>query len=442
VVHVPSRQKGQIFSFHGKYLTRVGEELIEMGQVEIKNILNETSNDYSAEILDLGIEALDSDAIDVVRSMYKNKNSGNVLVEKITDSQFLGDLGLLKKDKINNCALLLLGKESVIRDFIPNAEIIFEYRNNPDEIKYVDRLNLRKPLILSLKELWEKINIRNYTIQLSEGLIRRNISAFNEDVMREAILNAVVHRDYKLPASIFILQDPSQIVFKNPGGFLAGITPDNIYKKSEWRNRRLAETLEKVGLVERSGQGADLIFEKTIKEGKGIPNYSESSELEVLLKLSATVKDMEFISYLEKIIAQKQIHLTIDELILLEKIKDQCAGKINKEQVKKFLDTGIVSFIGVGRGTRYLLSKNYYKDRGLLGKYTKIAGLGRDKIKEMILKHIKENGKGSSKEFSQAFSELSQKDIDNIIQELRRDKRIKFVGSNKRTGHWISLGND
>jgi len=233
-----------------------------------------------------------------------------------------------------------------------------------------------------------------------------------------------------------------QIIFKNPGGFLSGITPENIYKKSAWRNRRLAETFEKVGLVERSGQGADLIFENTIKEGKGVPNYLDSSEMEVSLKLSATVKDMEFISYLEEIIAQKQIHLSIDELILLEKIKDQNAEKTTKEQVKKFLDIGIVSFVGVGRGTRYLLSKQYYKDRGLLGKYTKIVGLGRDKIKEMILKHVKENGKGSGKEFTQAFSELSSKDIDNIVQELRRDGKIKFIGPNKRTGYWVLLGND
>ena len=442
LVSVPERQSGQLFSFYGKYLTRVGEELIEMGQAEIKTILNETTNDYSAEFLDLGIEALDSVAIAKIRLMYKAKNKENVSVDKITDSQFLGDLALLRDGKINICALLLLGKENYIQDFIPNAEIIFEYRNSPEEIKYVDRLNLRKALIISLEELWAKINTRNYIIQLSEGLTRRNISAFNEGVMREAILNVVVHRDYKLPASVFILQDPSQIIFRNPGGFLSGITPENIYKKSAWRNRRLAETFEKIGLVERSGQGADLIFESTIREGKGVPNYLDSSESEVSLKLSAVIKDMEFISYLEEIIAQKKIRLSIDELILLEKIKDQNAEKVTKEQVKKFLDIGIVSFIGVGRGTHYLLSKQYYKDHGLLGKYTKIVGLGRDKIKEMILKHIKENGKGSNKEFAQAFQELSLKDIDNIVQELRRDGKIKFIGSNKRTGYWVLLGND
>lgn len=88
VVSVPERQSGQLFSFYGKYLTRVGEELIEMGQSEIKTILNETTNDYSAEFLDLGIDTLDDDAIAKIRLMYKAKNKDNVSVDKITDSQF------------------------------------------------------------------------------------------------------------------------------------------------------------------------------------------------------------------------------------------------------------------------------------------------------------------------------------------------------------------
>jgi ATP-dependent DNA helicase RecG len=442
VVTIPGRQKGQLFDFYGKYLTRVGQELVEMKQSEIKNILNETSNDHSAEVLNLDMGALDVKAIKKIRLMYEQKNKENIIIRELSDEQFLTDLALLKNGKINNSTLLLLGKESFIQEHIPNAEIIFEYRNNPGDIKYVDRVNLRSALVMSLDELWMKINSRNYTIQLSEGLTRRNISAFNEDVMREAILNAVVHRNYLLPTSVFILQDQSQITFKNPGGFLSGITPENIYKKSAWRNRRLAETFEKIGLAERSGQGADLIFENTIKEGKGVPNYSDSSDSEVILQLSAVVQDMEFVTYLEDVIAQKKIRLSIDDLILLEKIKDQNAEKITKDQVKKFLDIGIVSFVGFGRGTRYLLAKQYYKDHGLLGKYTKIVGLGRDKIKEMILKHIKDNGKGSGKEFAQAFPELSPKDIDNIVQELRRNEKIKFVGTNTRTGHWVSLGDN
>ena len=87
---IPGRQSGQLFSFYGKYLTRVGEELIEMGQAEIKNILNETANDYSAEFLDLGIEALDGDAVEKNLLSCIKLDKDNISVDKITDGQFLG----------------------------------------------------------------------------------------------------------------------------------------------------------------------------------------------------------------------------------------------------------------------------------------------------------------------------------------------------------------
>ncbi|OGH94052.1 MAG: hypothetical protein A2538_02000 [Candidatus Magasanikbacteria bacterium RIFOXYD2_FULL_41_14] len=437
VVSIPDRQKGQLFNFFGKYLTRVGEELVEMKESEIKTILNETQDDYSAKFLNLGMEVLDENALSKLKEMYKDKNRNNV-VQNLPMKQFLTDLGLLKGNKINNAALLLLGKEVYLRDVIPNAEIIFEYRNNPGDIKYADRLNLRKPMIFSLDELWKKINDRNYVIQLREGLFRRDINAYNEEAVREAILNAVVHRDYELPSSVFILQDNAQVTFKNPGGFLSGITPQNIYKKTAWRNRRLAETFEKIGLVERSGQGADLIFESSIKEGKGIPNYFNSSDAEVILQISAIVKDAEFVSYLDQITAKRGIILTVDDLIMLETIKDQDVGVTNvrRNDVEKFIDVGVVTSIGRGRGTKYFLAKQYYKDHNLLGKYTKITGLSREKYKEMILKHITENNSGSIMEFSQAFPELSSKDVTNILQEIRRSGRIKFTG-NKRSGRWL-----
>ncbi len=440
IVDVPSRQRGSLFKFYEMYVTRVGEELVEMGQDEIRQILQENIEDFTAKYLDLGINVLDAGAIRKMRQLYESENSGNNSLKNLTDEQFLSDIGLLKGGKINNAALILLGTESSLQDHLSNAEIIFEYRTTPSDIRYSDRLNLRNSLILSLDELWGKINSRNFIIPFTDGLIRREIQAFNENVVREAILNAVVHRDYEAPTSIFIKQDNLLIEIKNPGGFILDITPENVYKKSAWRNRRLAETLEKLGFVERSGQGADLIFEQTIKEGKGLPNYSESTPAEVVLKVSAIIKDKEFITYLEAITHETRINLSTDDLVFLERIKDRDIKGLRMLDMKKFLDIGIVVKNGVGRGVKYLLAKQYYKDHDRLGEYTKLTGLGRTKIKEMIFNHIKDNGRGTAKEFKQAFSELSDKDINNILQEMRKEKKIIFVGK-IRQGYW-SLGND
>lgn len=439
VVSILSRPKGRTFNFYGVPLTRVGEELIEMNQDELRMILQETIEDFTALCTNENISALDKIAIEKLRELYESEHFKNQSLTKLTDEQFLSDIGLIdRKGRINNTAIILLGTENSLLELMPNSEIIFEYRSNPVEIRYSDRLNLRKALILSLDTIWEKINSRNFITSFVDGLFRRDIQAFSEDVIREGVLNAIVHRDYQAPVSTFIKQDNSSIEIKNPGGFISDITPQNIYKKSAWRNRRLAETLEKIGLVERSGQGADLIFEKTIKEGKGLPNYTESTSTEVVLKISALVKDKEFISYLETINKEVHIGLTTEDLILLESIKDQTAKALKFENVKKFLDAGIIVKNGVGRGIKYFLAKQYYKDHGKLGEYTKLVGLGRKKLKELILKHIEENGKGTTKEFKQALSELTPKDLDNLLQELKKEDKLKFIGT-KRNGYWVLI---
>lgn len=440
VVDIPKRRAGKLFQFFGRYLTRAGEELVEMKQDEIAAILGETQDDFSAKYLSVGMEALDPKALQKMRKMYEKKAKVSVNGSKaaLSDVQFLSDLGLLKNNKINNTALLLLGTEESLRDLLPDAEIIFEYRVNPEDTRYSDRVNFRKALVFSLDVLWDKINSRNFVHQLRERLIRRDVQAFNEDVVREAINNAIVHRDYQSRKSVFIRQDNTKIIFENPGGFMAGITPENVYKQVAYRNRRLAESFEKIGLVERSGQGADLIFENNIREGKGIPQY-ETTQYDTSLALSAVIKDEEIILYLDEVTRNKQLSLTVDDLVTLEKIKERNAKGITKKEVQKFLDAGIVVTDGVGRGTKYFLSKQYYKDHNRLGEYTKIKGLSRAGVKELILEHLRAHKQVTAQECQQISPNLTPKDVTNILQELRSDGKIQFIGG-KRKGYWILIG--
>lgn len=87
---------------------------------------------------------------------------------------------------------------------------------------------------------------------------------FNEEVIREAVLNAIAHRDYTITSEVVIKQYPNKITIANPGGFPKGVTIENILTVSSTpRSRLMTEILEKTGLVERSGQGVDKIFSIT-----------------------------------------------------------------------------------------------------------------------------------------------------------------------------------
>jgi ATP-dependent DNA helicase RecG len=262
------------------------------------------------------------------------------------------------------------------------------------------------------------------------------VFAFDERSIREAVLNAVMHRDYSIGGQvIFITASPKGFFIESPGGFLPGITPENAIFSRAWRNQRLAEVFEKAGLVERSGQGLDLIFEQAIRTGKGKPDLSNSTPHSVKLFVPALLKDPAFILFLEKASNERQITFSFEEMLELESIREN--GIVSKvEYAKKFLDLGIIEKHGRTKDIRYMLSHAFYAHEGKRGVHTRLVGLKRSKSKELILEHIRKNGQGNLEEFCQAFPELSYSTVRNLVHDLKADKLIDFVGS-KRNGSWI-----
>ena len=127
-----------------------------------------------------------------------------------------------------------------------------------------------------LGKIGRLINLRNDLQHFQQGLFVWDIPTFNNRAVREALLNAVSHRDYRSGASVFIRQYPRRIEIVSPGGFPSGITPENILWQQNPRNRRIAEVLSKCGLVERAGQGFDLIFRECIRQSKPLPDFSRT----------------------------------------------------------------------------------------------------------------------------------------------------------------------
>ena len=80
-------------------------------------------------------------------------------------------------------------------------------------------------------------------------------------------------------------------------GSLKELLLGNILWKQEPRNRRIAEIFAKCGLVERAGQGADRIFEESIKQGKSLPDFAHTDEYEVVLALDGEIQDERFLGY-------------------------------------------------------------------------------------------------------------------------------------------------
>ena len=437
IFHIPSRPVGQRIQSTGNYYypMRVGESLVEMDELKTKKILNETQLDFSAMVVPkFNINDLDDVAIQRLREMcFKKSNNKNYLVCSL--KQFLRDLGLSEERGLNYACLILLGNKEVLNEKLPVSEIIFEWRQIAQKIPYDFRRSWREPFLKIFDDIWDEINKRNLRTPYKEGFLQREVFAFDKDSTREAILNAVVHRDYTIKGQvIFINASVDNFSIESPGGFLPGITPENAIHSRAWRNQRLAEIFEKAGLIERSGQGLNIIYEKAIRDGKGVPDLSKSDNYDVRLDIPAKVKDVNFILFLTKVAEDKQISFTFDEILELEKIRKKQVIT-NPEYRKSFIDIGIIEKIGTGRGTRYILSHNYYVSTGKAGVHTRLKGTSREQKKQLILNHLKKNKKGRANQFQDIFPELKLMDISNLLRELKSEGRISYFG-HSRSGYW------
>lgn len=438
VVNIPSRPLGKPLELDGKYLMRVGESLLPMSSEQIEKIHNERILDYSAEICESAtMDDLSEEAIEGFRNLWYKK-SQNIKLLSLPVQQLLKDAELIYDDKITYAALILLGKKYSIGRFISNNEIIFEYRNKEEQITHSQRLDFRDAFFNIYDKVWDTINLRNEVEHIQEGLFIRDIPNFNEEVVRESILNAICHRDYTLTGSTFIKQFPHKLIIESPGGFLPGINPGNIIYQHSPRNRRIAEAFQKCGLVERSGQGADKIFEKSISEGKARPDYSGSDDYKVQLILNGQVKDKQFIRFLEKTSEEKNKFFSIDELLILDDIREgNPISDSSKNLLENLKSLGVIEVHGRGKGSKYILSQKYYEYINQKGIYTRKRGLDNIERRELILKHLRQNKKATRDEINQIFPNLTRDQVYNLLRRLKKEELIEFISEKGNFGYWI-----
>jgi hypothetical protein len=117
---------------------------------------------------------------------------------------------------------------------------------------------------------------------------------------------------------------------------------------SPWpRNRRLAEAFGKCGLVERSGQGADLLFETAVREGKTPLDYRGSDAFQVRLTLHGEVEDEGFLRYLEQATRDAGRSSSVEELRVLDAIRrEQPTPGVEASSVRVLVDLGLIGARG------------------------------------------------------------------------------------------------
>lgn len=441
IVHVPARLPGTAWQIDGRYLKRAGDELASLGDAELKAIFAETGPDFSAEVCPAAtLSDLSPAAIAAFRARWAQKTRDERKAvwgdaETLTNAELLVDKG------ITYAALILFGTRLALGRHLAQAELVFEYRASEASGPAAQREEYREGFFVWLDALWTLINLRNERASYRDGLFVMDVATFDEVQVREALLNAVAHRDYRLGGSVFVRQFAQRLEVVSPGGFPPGITVANVLDQQSPRNRRLAEALARCGLIERSGQGMNLMFERAIRQGKPLPDFTGTSAHEVRLCLSGMVSDPAFVRFMERLGEETLSSFSTHDFLVLDCLhRDQPLTETLRARLPRLLEIGAVeSTGGRGKGARYLLARRLYETMGAAGVYTRKKGLDRDTNKALLLQHIRLNtAQGSKmKEFMQVLPALSRSQIQVLLRELAAAQAAHPIGI-KNGARWFS----
>lgn len=428
VFTAPGRPIGTPVAVEGAYWMRAGEDLVPMTPDMLRRIFDEAGPDFSAEICEKATPAdLDAAAIEEFRRRWI-QTSGNEALAPPSAEQLLNDADLLVDGGVTYAALILLGKPKALARHLAQAEVVFEYRSSQAPGPAAQREEYRMGFLAFADRLWQAIDQRNDEQHYQEGFVMHAIDTFREGSVREAILNAISHRDYRHPGSVFVRQFPRHLEVVSPGGLPPGITPENIIDKQFPRNRRIAETLLRCGMVERAGQGANRMLVEAIRDGKRIPDYTRSDEHEVFLRLNGEVEDPSFVKFLSRVEETRDLALSSHEYLVLDLVRGGAPVPAeHREELKSLRGEGWIVSTGRGRGARLTLAPELYETTG------RAALLPRAEIKEAVFAHVASRGAAgiSAGEILEDFPELSRDRLKSILKELKAEGRLHSTGKTK-----------
>jgi ATP-dependent DNA helicase RecG len=299
--------------------------------------------------------------------------------------------------------LLLVGRETSLRHLVPTHEFAFQVL-----AQQAVRFNefRRFPLLKALD--WLETNFRPYNPEeeLQVGLFRVPVPKVDMGAFREAVANALIHRDYHRLGAVHVRLEDEALVVSNPGGLVDGVTLANLLvTEPRPRNPTLADAMKRIGVVERSGRGVDKIFRGMLKFGRPAPDYGYTTAQGVVLRLPTAEADLEFRRLVVEHERATNAELPIDSLIALATLRelkrlsaDALAERIQrdatsaKRTLEALTEAGMVEAHGATRARSYTLSASLYQAAGNKAAYTRQAGFSPIQHEQMVLSYVQQHG--------------------------------------------------
>lgn len=257
-------------------------------------------------------------------------------------------------------------------------------------------------------------------------------------------MNALVHRDYSRLGAIHVKLDTDGLSISSPGGFVDGVTLQNILTVApRSRNPLLADIIKRIGLAERTGRGIDRIYEGMLRYGRPAPDYSMSDAYTVTLRMSGAEADLGFLKMILQREEQTGEAMPIDSLIILSRLREErrlatadLSVSVQKSDteiratLEKLVEAGLVEAHGTGRARTYTLSAKVYQHTGQEAAYVRQAGFDKLQQEQMVLKYIDAHGSIKRADVME-LCHIDRNQAYRLLTRLKKQKTIRQSGERK-----------
>jgi len=405
--------------------------------------------DYSAlQLSDLGMDALEPLEFERYRRAIRESHGrGDEALLGLNDLELARALGAVENNNgaviVRVLGLLLFGRENALRNALPAHEVAFQVLSGA-EVEVNDFF--RWPLLRVMEQLESRFRARNREQEIQVGMSRIGVPDYPERAFREAVANALTHRDYTRLDAVHVQWHEDRLEISNPGGLPEGVRLDNLLvTQPRPRNPLLADAFKRAGIVERTARGVDTIFREQIRNGRPVPSYERSTETDVVLVLPGGEANLDFVRLVSEE-ARGGRPLALDGLLILNHLwrerritTPEAARLMQKPEaeararLEALAESGLAEARGARKARAWHLSAATYRRLGEPSGYIRQRGFEPQQQEQMVLQYAESHGRitrGQAAELCQ----ISPRQATYLLHRLTSRGDLERHGSGR--GAW------
>jgi ATP-dependent DNA helicase RecG len=428
----------------GRASRRNGRECVPLSISQAATLNDDRRRfDWSSEPSDLTVADVDEEAVDEARARLRRYDDERRRLAEAPTDDLLGDLGVIRDGRLTRAAeVLFCSREgqpplAYMSRTTPGGEVRTRYRE-------------AAPGLVAYREVLRRIvEISAPTpVVLRDGQ-QLELHDFPLVAVREALGNALLHRDYRQPEPIHVDHSPQVLSFVSPGPLVVGVTPANIlHVPSKPRNALLAGVAHKLGLAEELSRGVDRMYREMIKLGKRPPEITDDPPFNVRVDLTGGAPNQTVARFVATLPASAQDD--VDTMLVLFALIDrqyvtarelapllQRGVAATEAVLERLAEPGVDVLAAVDRSPqqRWQLSPRALAElRPALGYRTVSA----DEIDRKIVEYVRKNGTVDNKTL-QIFFDLDVGGAAYRLRTLVQSGVLEKLGAQRR-GPGIQYG--